>query len=111
MCSEVLKGSVAAQVKAVNGKPIRNLGELVAEVDGTAADYLRLDLEYNQVGLPPCGCPWSPLTELFVCGSTSSNSASDIPMSARGVWLVYLRRICIHVQNTHIYMCVCETYI
>ena len=58
MCGEVLKGGVAAQVKGVNGKPIRNLGELVAEVDGTDADYLRLDLEYNQVGLLPL---WLPL--------------------------------------------------
>ena len=33
----------------MNGKPIRNLKELVAEVDGTADAYLRLDLEYDQV--------------------------------------------------------------
>lgn len=66
VCGEVLKGGVAAQVKAVNGKPIRNLGELVAEVDGTAADYLRLDLEYNQVGLSPVA-PLVFLVGLGVC--------------------------------------------
>ena len=42
----------------MNGKPIRNLKELVAEVDGTADAYLRLDLEYDQVHpgfcQPPC---------------------------------------------------------
>ena len=32
----------------MNGKPIRNLKELVAEVDSTADAYLRLDLEYDQ---------------------------------------------------------------
>ena len=66
LCGGVLKGGVAAQVKAVNGKPIRNLGELVAEVDGTAADYLRLDLEYNQVGLSPVA-PLAFLMGLPVC--------------------------------------------
>ena len=66
VCGEVLKGQRGAQVKAVNGKPIRNLRELVAEVDGTAADYLRLDLEYNQVGLSPAA-PLALLVELAVC--------------------------------------------
>ena len=37
------------QVKSVNDKPVRNLKELVAEVDGTADKFLRFDLEYNQV--------------------------------------------------------------
>lgn len=47
----------SAQVKAVNGKPIRNLKELVAEVDGTTDAYLRLDLEYDQVHPRSCRPP------------------------------------------------------
>ncbi|KAK9844109.1 hypothetical protein WJX81_004691 [Elliptochloris bilobata] len=43
------EGLVNTQVRAVNGKPIRNLKELVAEVDGTRKDFLKLDLEYNQL--------------------------------------------------------------
>ena len=50
----LFKAQCSAQVKAVNGKPIRNLKELVAEVDGTADAYLRLDLEYDQVHSSSC---------------------------------------------------------
>lgn len=37
------------QVLKVNGKPVNNLKDLVAAVEGSTGQYLELSLEYNQV--------------------------------------------------------------
>ena len=37
----------------INGAEINNLKELVRQVESTKGPYLRIDLEYNQVGRLP----------------------------------------------------------
>ncbi len=40
---------VNTQVHQVNGKPIKNLSDLTKQIEGCKDEYLRFDLEYNQV--------------------------------------------------------------
>ncbi len=41
---------VNTQVHQVNGKPVKNLLDLTRQIEGCQDQYLRFDLEYNQVG-------------------------------------------------------------
>ncbi len=40
---------VNTQVHQVNGKPVKNLLDLTRQIEGCEDQYLRFDLEYNQV--------------------------------------------------------------
>lgn len=40
---------VNTQVHQVNGKPVKNLLDLTRQIEGCQDQYLRFDLEYNQV--------------------------------------------------------------
>lgn len=40
---------VNTQVHQVNGKPVKNLSDLTRQIEGCEDQYLRFDLEYNQV--------------------------------------------------------------
>ena len=40
---------VNTQVHQVNGKPVKNLSDLTKQIEGCTDQYLRFDLEYNQV--------------------------------------------------------------
>ena len=40
---------VNTQVHQVNGKPVNNLSDLTRQIEGCQDQYLRFDLEYNQV--------------------------------------------------------------
>ena len=40
---------VNTQVHQVNGKPVKNLSDLTRQIEGCQDQYLRFDLEYNQV--------------------------------------------------------------
>ena len=40
---------VNTQVHKVNGKAVKNLSDLTKQIENCRAEYLRFDLEYNQV--------------------------------------------------------------
>ena len=42
---------VNTQVHKVNGKPVNNLSDLTKQIENCREEYLRFDLEYNQVCL------------------------------------------------------------
>lgn len=50
---------VNTQVHQVNGKPVKNLSDLTKQIEGCTDQYLRFDLEYNQV--------WAVLLWLLSC--------------------------------------------
>ena len=45
---------VNTQVRQVNGKPVRNLSDLTKKIESCKDQYLKFDLEYDQVTLPAC---------------------------------------------------------
>jgi len=50
---------VNTQVHQVNGKPVKNLSDLTRQIEGCEDQYLRFDLEYNQV--------WGALSQIVPC--------------------------------------------
>lgn len=42
------------QVLRINDKPVSNLREVVAAIDGAKTPYLRLDMDYDQVTHSNC---------------------------------------------------------
>ena len=57
MCTQVLASDVNigyeeivnTQVHKVNGKAVKNLSDLTKQIENCRDEYLRFDLEYNQV--------------------------------------------------------------
>ena len=45
---------VNTQVRQVNGKPVRNLSDLTKKIESCTDQYLKFDLEYDQVTLAAC---------------------------------------------------------
>lgn len=61
---------VNTQVHQVNGKPVKNLSDLTKQIEGCTDQYLRFDLEYNQVRIVLLLLP----SRLVLCRQRSVNS-------------------------------------
>ena len=71
---------VNTQVHKVNGKPVKNLSDLTKQIEGCKDQYLRFDLEYNQVAFPVLG--FSPAYSPALSTRVSLGCASLVFLSA-----------------------------
>jgi len=107
---------VNTQVHQVNGKPVKNLLNLTRQIEGCQDQYLRFDLEYNQVRgallqILPCsvlclthGMPsgFSLTIEIY------THVAADTPVCRHGK-MPELRLSCAETRYVQFAICLCQS--
>ena len=71
---------VNTQVRQVNGKAVRNLSDLTKQIESCKDEYLKFDLEYDQVSFFSCNLQQPSASETAVLCSASSSWFSSPPM-------------------------------